>query len=135
MTAPVYSAMPLPSPDLGFLRPLSAPDVLAAWVAGQPKNRCKSEAASKTLDGVVPFEETLAGAIKLGLVQNDGVMLAAKAECSMSASTVKRGGAQDALKARLRDAGSSAGGNRAPQPFNSSLTRSTLSGSIGRRAK
>ncbi len=66
-----------PQPDLGCLKPLTAPDVLAAWLAAQSRSSCKPEAAAKALNGIVPFDETLAASIKLGLVQEGAGLLIA----------------------------------------------------------
>ncbi len=100
MTTPHKSASPLPEPGLACLKPLKAPEVVAAWVAGQPKKRCTEEAAAKTLAGLLPYAETLAEAIELGLVQEDlGILIAkpdggAKSGCAITGSA-----AQDALRA------------------------------------
>ena len=80
MTLPLRSASTLPQPGLARLRPLNAPEVLAAWVAAQPRGECAGEAAAKALAEAVPYEEALAQAIRLGLVQETSGILAAKRE-------------------------------------------------------
>ena len=64
MTLPLRSASTLPQPGLARLRPLNAPEVLAAWVAAQPRGECTGEAAAKALAEAVPYEEALAQAIR-----------------------------------------------------------------------
>ena len=59
MSLPFRSASTLPQPGLACLRPLNAPEVLAAWIAAQPRGECASEAAAKALAGAVPYEEAL----------------------------------------------------------------------------
>ena len=80
MTLPLRSASTLPQPGLARLRPLNAPEVLAAWVAAQPRGECTGEAAAKALAEAVPYEEALAQAVRLGLVQETSGILAAKRE-------------------------------------------------------
>jgi len=92
MTTPQNSASPLPQPGLARLKPLTAPEVLAAWVAGQPKGCCAAQAAAKALDGVLPFAESLGEARRLGLVLDDAGLLIAKVQGAGSAG-------QDALLA------------------------------------
>ncbi len=100
MTSPQKSASPLPQPSLACLKPLTAPDVLAAWVAAQPKGHCAAETAARALAGALPYAETLAEAIKLGLVQQDYGILIAKRECAAKSSYAMSGSvAQDALRA------------------------------------
>ena len=97
MTTPQKSASPLPQPGLARLKPLTAPEVLDAWVAAQPKGRCAAQAAVKALDGVVPFADSLAEAIRLGLVLDDAGLLIAKAQGAGSAGS--RSAGQDPLLA------------------------------------
>ncbi len=100
MTLPHKSALPLPQPSLACLKPLTAPDVLAAWVAGQPKGHCATEAAAKALAGALPYAETLAEAIKLGLVQEDyGILIAKRDAGAKSGYAMSGSAAQDALRA------------------------------------
>jgi hypothetical protein len=66
-----------PQPSLACVAPLAAPDVLAAWVAAQPKSRCLAETATKLLAQILPLTETLAEAKKTGLIyEEDGFLFA-----------------------------------------------------------
>jgi hypothetical protein len=97
MTKPRESALPLPKLSLDCLKPLDAPDVLAAFVAGQAKGRCPIAAAEKMLEGVIPFAETAAEALTRGLVRQDTDLLIAKPRGA--AQPVSGTPAQDALRA------------------------------------
>jgi hypothetical protein len=97
MTTPEERALPLPQPSLACLKPLGAPEVLAAFVAGQAKSRCALEAAEKMLNGVFPFAETAAEALALGLLRQDADLLVAKAQSP--AQTPTGTPARDALRA------------------------------------
>jgi hypothetical protein len=97
MTTSGKSASPLPQPSLTCLKPLDAPEVLAAFVAAQAKGRCAIAAAEKTLDGVVPFAETVAEALTRRLIQQDADLLVAKPQCPAQPVTGTPG--QDALRA------------------------------------
>jgi hypothetical protein len=97
MTTPQESALPLPQSSLACLKPLDAPDFLAAFVAAQPKGRCVSAIAEKTLDGIVPFAETKGEALKRGLLQQDVDLLVTKTRGP--AQPVSGTPAQDALRA------------------------------------
>jgi hypothetical protein len=79
MTTPQHCASLLPQPGLACLKPLPAPEVLSAWVAGQPRGECAAEAAAKVLGGMLAYPEALAEAIELGLVREDNGFLAAQA--------------------------------------------------------
>ncbi|MGO8951927.1 MAG: hypothetical protein ACLPWS_03045 [Rhodomicrobium sp.] len=92
MNTPQKSASPLPQPGLTCLKPLTAPEVLAAWVAAQQKSRGAAQAAMKALEGIVPFADSLGEAIRAGLVLDDAGLLIAKAPGAASAG-------QDALLA------------------------------------
>jgi hypothetical protein len=98
MTMPRECALPLPQPSLACLKPFDALDVLTAFVAGQAKSRCALAAAEKMLDGMIPFVETLADALKLGLLRQDIDLLVAKAQ-GAAAQPVPGTLAQDALRA------------------------------------
>ncbi len=80
MTSLQRSASSLPQPGLACLRPLSAPEVVAAWVAAQPRGACSVEIAKRTLAEAVPYEEALAQAVRLRLVQEAGGVLTALRE-------------------------------------------------------
>ncbi|MGO8781516.1 MAG: hypothetical protein ACLQKK_21790 [Rhodomicrobium sp.] len=100
MTLPHKSALPLPQPSLACLQPLTAPDVLAAWVAAQPKKSCAEETAAKALSEALPYAQTLAEAIKLGLIREDAGLLIAKPDSAAKGSYALSGSAaQDALRA------------------------------------
>ncbi len=74
--------------------------MLAAWVAAQPKGYCAAETAAKALAGAVPYAETLAEAIKLGLVQEDyGILIAKRDGAAKSGYAMSGSAAQDALRA------------------------------------
>src|SRR5262249_1373597 len=97
MTTPGDSALPLPQTSLACIKPLEAPEVLVAFVAGQAKSRCPLATAEKMLTGVVPFAETVADALKLGLLKQDADLLVAKAQSA--AQPISGTPAQDALRA------------------------------------
>jgi hypothetical protein len=97
MTKPEESALPLPQPGLTRLKPLDAPGLLAAFVAAQAKGRCAFAVAEKMLSGLVPFGETLAEALTLGLLQQDADLLIAKAQ-GAAAQAASGTPAQDALR-------------------------------------
>jgi hypothetical protein len=96
MTTPRESGLPLPQPSLACLKPLGALEVLAAFVAAQAKSRCPLATAEKMLNDVVPFEETKAEALMLGLLQQDADLLVAKAQSPDQ--RVSGTPAQDALR-------------------------------------
>jgi hypothetical protein len=100
MTTP-GKASGLPQPSLTCLTPMTAPEVLAAWVATQPRSRCSPEAAAKFLDPVLPVAETLADAKKAGLIHGEDEFLAAAPQpLAKSAGRALYGNpAQDALRA------------------------------------
>jgi hypothetical protein len=97
MTTPGESALRLPQPSIACLKPLDAPEVLAAFVAVQPKSRCALATAENILSGVVPFAQTVAEALTLGLLQQDADLLLAKTQ--NAAQPVSSTPAQDALRA------------------------------------
>jgi len=100
MTTLHKSTSPLPEPSLACVQPLTAPEAVAAWVAGQPAKRCAEEAAAKALAGALPFAETLAEAIKQGLIQAEAGILIAKPEsAAKSGYAISGSAAQDALRA------------------------------------
>ncbi len=80
MTPPLKCASTLLQPGLASLKALNAPEVLAAWVAAQPRRECAEESAAKALADAVPYAEALAQAIRLGLVQEAGGILTARRE-------------------------------------------------------
>ncbi len=88
MTSPQKCASTLPRTGLACLRPLNAPEVLAAWVAAQPRGECAAESAAKALADALPYEEALAQATRLGLVQETGSMLMAKRETAAKTSPI-----------------------------------------------
>ena len=88
MTSPQKCASTLPRTGLACLRPLNAPEVLAAWVAAQPRGECAAESAAKALADAVPYEEALVQATRLGLVQETGGMLMAKRENAAKSSPI-----------------------------------------------
>jgi hypothetical protein len=97
MTMPREIALPLPKLSLACLKPLDAPDVLAAFVAAQAKGRCAYAMAEKTLDGVIPLAETVAVALTRGLIRQDADLLVAKARGG--AQPVSSTPSQDGLRA------------------------------------
>jgi hypothetical protein len=98
MTTPGESGLPLPQPSLACLKPLAAPEVLAAFVAAQGKGQCPLATAEKLLNGVIPFKETKAEALRLGLLQEDADLLIAKVQ-GPRAQSASRTPAPDALRA------------------------------------
>jgi hypothetical protein len=100
MTSTQKSALPLPEPSRGCLQPLSAPEVLAAWVAAQPKNRCAAETAARILAGALSYPEALEEALKLRLVWEDcGLLIARPETAAKGGSSLPPSAAQDALRA------------------------------------
>jgi hypothetical protein len=94
------SALPLPEPSRGCLRPLSAPEVLAAWVAAQPKSRCAVESAAKALAGALSYAQALEEALRLGFVWEDcGLLIARPGAAGKSSPPLPQSAAQDALRA------------------------------------
>jgi hypothetical protein len=94
-------AAALPQPSLACLTPMTAPEVLAAWVAGQSKSRCLPEGAAKFLDPVLPVAGTLADAKKAGLIRDEDEFIAASPQ-PLAKSTGRAqysNPAQDALRA------------------------------------
>lgn len=82
------------------MKPLKAPEVLASWVASQPKNQCAAEAAAKALAEAVPYAETLAEAIKLGLLQKeDGFLIAQAPHGARTNYAMPGSSAQNAMRA------------------------------------
>ncbi len=109
--------MHLPQPSVACLQPLTAAEVLTAWVAAQPRGRCAKQAAEKILADIVPVLETLAQAVRLGAVQeDDGFLITTRQDASTSAGRPASGTpAQDALRAiavRALNGPSGAGGKR-----------------------
>ncbi|MGA7327523.1 MAG: hypothetical protein WBX25_24290 [Rhodomicrobium sp.] len=100
MTTPRKSALPLPQPSLACIRAYSPEDVLTSWIAAQPQGRSSKETAEKTLAELFDIPSTLAAAIRLGAVCEDGLFLVAKNKAA-SAGPPSRSGtpAQDGLRA------------------------------------
>ncbi len=96
MTTPHKSASALPQPNLACLKPLTAPEVLASWVAWQPKGCCAGEVAARALEGVIGYAETLTGAVAQGLVRDDAGLLIVNAQGAGQAAPATA--AQDALR-------------------------------------
>lgn len=100
MTNTLKCASPLPEPSLARLKPFSAPEVLAAWVAAQPKNRCAAEAAAKALAGALTFTQVLDEAVKLGLIWEDcGLLIATPEAIGKDSASQTPSAVHDALKA------------------------------------
>lgn len=67
----------LPQPSLACLTPLAEPEILAAWIAAQPKERCAPDAAAKVLAPLFPFEPAVEEAKRLRLISEQDGLLAA----------------------------------------------------------
>ena len=112
MTSPQKCAPALPQPGLACLRPLNAPEVLAAWVAAQPRAECLAESAAKALAEALPYEEALAHAMRLGWVKEAGGLVIAHRENAPKILSAFTG--RDALRALavMAISGSAAGAKR-----------------------
>lgn len=114
MNLPQKSASVLPQPGLACLKPLNAPEVLAAWVAAQPRSECAAESAAKALSEAIPYEESLAQAARLGLIQEaPGVLTARRENFAKSGPLSSVFSGRDALRAlAVMALGGPAGGAR-----------------------
>jgi hypothetical protein len=114
MNLPQKSASVLQKPGLACLKPLNAPEVLAAWVAAQPRGECAADSAAKALSEAIPYEKTLAQAARLGLIQEASGILTAKRENFAKASPLSSAfSGRDALRAlAVMALGGPAGGAR-----------------------
>ncbi len=114
MNLPQKSASVLPQPGLACLKPLNAPEVLAAWVAAQPRSESAAESAAKALSEAIPYEDALAQAARLGLIQEASGILTAKREKFAKASALSSAfSGRDALRAlAVMALGGPAGGAR-----------------------
>ncbi len=114
MNLPQKSASVLPQPGLACLRPLNAPEVLAAWVAAQPRGECAADHAAKALSEAIPYEETLAQALRRGLVQeSSGILTARRENFTKTCALPSAFSGRDALRALAVTAlGGPAGGAR-----------------------
>ena len=100
MTSPQQSASPLPQPRLAYLAQLNAPEVLAAWVACQPRGQCAGETAAKALAEAVPYGETLVQAVRLGLVREAaGILIAQPGSAAKYGHALSGAAGRDALRA------------------------------------
>jgi hypothetical protein len=114
MNLPQKCASALPQTGLACLKALNAPEVLAAWVAAQPKGECLADSAAKALPEAIPYEEALAQAIRLGLVQEDsGILTARRGNFAKAGPLSSAFSGRDALRAMAVTAlGGPAGGAR-----------------------
>jgi hypothetical protein len=112
MTFPQKCASNLPQPGLACLRPLNAPEVLAAWVGAQPRGECPAESAAKALAEALPYEEALSHAKRLGWVREAHGLLTANRENAPKILSAFTG--RDALRALavMAISGSAAGAKR-----------------------
>ncbi len=114
MNLPQKCASVLPQPGLACLRPLNAPEVLAAWVAAQPRGECAAEYAAKALSEAIPYEEALAQAVRRGLIQEaSGILTARRENFTKTGPLSSAFSGRDALRALAVTAlGGPAGGAR-----------------------
>jgi hypothetical protein len=114
MNLPQKCASALPQTGLACLKALNAPEVLAAWVAAQPRGECLADSAAKALAEAIPYEEALAQAIRLGFVQEASGILTARRETFAKTGPLSSAfSGRDALRALAVTAlGGPAGGAR-----------------------
>ena len=87
----------MPRLGLACLRPLNAPEVLAAWIGAQPRGECPAETAAKALSQALPYEEALSQAKRLAWLSETAGLLVANRENAPKILSAFTG--RDALRA------------------------------------